>query len=160
MTATSNQRKIPAIAIDQPQASFTKFIENDSNRRILFSGQYGIGKTYFLESFFKENEAEYDAYHLFPVRYEILANQNIFDFIRSDLFVAIEQKYPEAFKSTNPKTKIFKRLKTVLKNEPVRQQLLNIIPKVGHPIGETVTLIQKIKKVNFDEALESTIKNS
>ena len=83
-----------------PTADFEQFLSED-NKRIFFSGSFGIGKTYFLKEFFKsgEREDEYDVYHLFPVTYQISSNENIVEFLKHDMLVELLNKHPEAFKS-------------------------------------------------------------
>ncbi|WP_353124176.1 P-loop NTPase fold protein [Dysgonomonas capnocytophagoides] len=63
----------------------------DNNKRILFSGPYGIGKTYFLRDFFKnENiETDYNVFHLFPVNYQVSNNEDIFELIKIDILYHI-----------------------------------------------------------------------
>ena len=69
--------------------SFKEHIELPENNRILFSGKFGIGKTYFLKKFFDKYKEEY----LYPSRYQISGNEKIIDFIKTDIFTSIlEQK--------------------------------------------------------------------
>ena len=42
------------IPIDKIKADFSDFLNPEYNRRIIFSGSFGIGKTYFLNEFFGE----------------------------------------------------------------------------------------------------------
>lgn len=39
------------VPIDQIKADFGKFLTPEHNRRIIFSGPFGIGKTYFINFF-------------------------------------------------------------------------------------------------------------
>ena len=39
------------IPIDKIKANFQTFLTSDHDRRIIFSGPFGIGKTYFLNEF-------------------------------------------------------------------------------------------------------------
>ena len=94
---TQEQDKL--IPIDAPKTKFEEFLRKD-NKRIFFSGPFGIGKTYFLKKFFNEwHEDKYDVYHLFPVNYQISSNENIVEFLKYDILVELLKKYPEAFKS-------------------------------------------------------------
>ncbi len=43
------------IPIEKVKADFQAFLQPEHNRRIIFSGHFGIGKTYFLKPFFKSN---------------------------------------------------------------------------------------------------------
>ena len=85
------------ISIDAPKADFEQFLSED-NKRIFFSGQFGIGKTFFLQKFFEERTSEYDVYHLFPVNYQISSNENIVEFLKYDILVELLKKHRDAFK--------------------------------------------------------------
>lgn len=80
------------IPIDVPKNDFGNFLTDKDNRRILFSAKFGMGKTYFLKKFFEENQDKYEAYHLFPVRYQILSNENILEFLKYDVVLNLLQK--------------------------------------------------------------------
>ena len=41
------------VPIDKEISKFEHFLDDKSNHRILFSGNFGSGKTYFLNEFFK-----------------------------------------------------------------------------------------------------------
>ncbi|NQU52064.1 MAG: hypothetical protein HQ522_05950 [Bacteroidetes bacterium] len=71
-----------AIPIDKIKADFQDFLVPDHNRRIIFSGPFGIGKTYFLKEFFEEKENEYFPVFLRPINYSILSNEDVFKFIK------------------------------------------------------------------------------
>lgn len=85
------------ISIDKPKGDFECFLEINNNKRIFFSGRFGIGKTFFLQKFFEEHKDKYDAYHLFPVRYQIASNENIVELLKYDILVELFKKYPAAF---------------------------------------------------------------
>lgn len=81
--------------------SISVYIENlydnfqshlDSNKRIMFSGAYGIGKTYFLKHFFESKDDKYNVFHLFPVNYQVSQNEDIFELIKIDILYHILAK--------------------------------------------------------------------
>ena len=76
---------IPEIRIDEPTSEFLKHLE--SNDRILFSGAFGIGKTFFLKHFFNspKMKEKYNVFHLFPINYQIASNEDIFELIKYDI---------------------------------------------------------------------------
>lgn len=92
--ATDEKTLIP---IDLPKSNFSKFIEKDQNKRLFFSGKFGIGKTYFLQKFFEEYKEDFDVYHLYPIRYEISSNENIIELLKYDLLVELSKLHPTAF---------------------------------------------------------------
>ena len=61
-----NQEPI-LITTQQEAEKFDTFLSLPNNHRILFSGKYGSGKTFFLHEFFSTRKKdEYEAFHLFP----------------------------------------------------------------------------------------------
>ena len=87
------------IPIDAPKTDFEQFLRKD-NKRIFFSGPFGIGKTFFLQKFFEQHTSEYDVYHLFPVNYQISSNENIVEFLKYDILVELLNKHSDAFERT------------------------------------------------------------
>lgn len=87
------------IPMEAPQSKFEEFLQQEGNKRIFFSGKYGVGKTYFLQWFFGQRKKDYDIYHLFPVRYQISSNENIVELFKYDIFAQLLEKYPKAFGS-------------------------------------------------------------
>lgn len=83
------------ISIDEPKGDFERFLDYEDNRRVFFSGQFGIGKTFFLQKFFEEHADHYDVYHLFPVRYQITSTENIIDLVKYDILVELLTRHPE-----------------------------------------------------------------
>ncbi|MFA4996479.1 MAG: P-loop NTPase fold protein [Patescibacteria group bacterium] len=88
------------IPIDVPKGDFEYFLKIEANKRIFFSGKFGVGKTFFLQRFFEEHKDEYDVYHLFPVRYQITSNENIIDFLKYDVLIELLKKNPTAFQKS------------------------------------------------------------
>lgn len=43
------------IDITSEKERFDKFISLPDNERLIFSGAFGIGKSYFIDEYFKEN---------------------------------------------------------------------------------------------------------
>ena len=60
---------------------FKSFIDLEDNHRMIFSAKFGAGKTYFLKSFFKKDLDSYEAVFLYPVNYQVCANEDIFEFV-------------------------------------------------------------------------------
>lgn len=64
---------------------FKQHLDAPDNHRIIFSAPFGSGKTTFLNDFFKKNENEYQAFHLYPVNYSVSSNEDIFELIKYDI---------------------------------------------------------------------------
>ena len=129
------------IPIDSIIADFQDFITPDSNKRIIFSGPFGIGKTYFLNKFFNGKTEEYLPIFLRPVNYSLLSNEDVFKLIKYDILYQLIQfkefKIDDAFRiSKGDFTKFF-----VAKNGfAILSNLLKLIPK----IQTTVETVEKL----------------
>lgn len=64
---------------------FKKHLILPDNNQIIFSGIFGIGKTFFLKEFFKENSEKYELFLLSPVNYSISNSDDIIDYIKYDI---------------------------------------------------------------------------
>jgi len=119
------------IPIDKIKSDFQTFLAPDHNKRIIFSGPFGIGKTYFLNEFFNEKE-EYFPIFLRPINYSLLSNEDVFKFIKYDILAQlIAKKKIDIDKEIEIPTS--ENLKSFLKNNKllVLKNLLKIIPKLG-----------------------------
>lgn len=77
----------PILITTQYEAEkFATFLELPDNHRILFSGKYGSGKTYFLHEFFTTRKKdEYETFHLFPTNYAIAKNEDVVKLLHFDI---------------------------------------------------------------------------
>lgn len=73
------------ISVEHQSKLFKEHFEEENNDRIIFSGAFGIGKTYFLDKFFAPTDSEYLAVKLAPVNYSVSANEDIFKLIKYDI---------------------------------------------------------------------------
>lgn len=80
---------IVEIPIDSIEKDFQEFLNMEGNKRILFSGRFGIGKTYFLNTFFQKNKEEYDVFHLYPINYQISRNEDILELIKYNVLLEL-----------------------------------------------------------------------
>ena len=127
------------------EEEFKKHLEIEKNNRIVFSGLYGIGKTTFLKEFFNERE-DYNTIHLFPINYSVLNNEDIFRYIKYDIFynLIIEHKYKFtashfSFLETAPHF-IRKNLVKIFAN------FLLIIPKMGRQLFQLYKELNEVKE--------------
>ncbi len=72
------------IPIDTIKKEFDDFLNMGENSRVLFSGKFGIGKTHFLNEFFKEQKDLYEVFHLYPLNYQINSNDDIAALLKYD----------------------------------------------------------------------------
>jgi len=68
---------------------FDAHIKSANNYRILFSGKYGSGKTYFLQQYFDINKDKYEVFHLFPTNYAVSSNEDIVKLLQFDILYEI-----------------------------------------------------------------------
>ena len=147
--ATSTEKfKIP---IEDLLVEFKTHLEIDGNQRILFSGKFGIGKTYALKSFFEDND-KYECFHLFPINYQISSSENILEFLKYDLLIELLKKSKGVFKKNDYSgLKNWSRI-TYLFVENNPEKLLGTIPKIGRPLKDLINLIKEI--TNFKKEIE------
>lgn len=80
-----NQKQI-LITTQSEAERFETFLALPNNHRILFSGKYGSGKTYFLHEFFiTQKKDEYETIHLFPTNYAIAKNEDVVKLLQFDI---------------------------------------------------------------------------
>lgn len=72
------------IEIKDEQTRFGNFLSEDDNKNIIFSGIFGIGKTYFLKRYFAKND-KYIPIYLMPINYIVSNNEDIFEYIKIDI---------------------------------------------------------------------------
>ena len=138
------------IPIDTPISEFEQFLNIDDNKRIFFSGKYGIGKTCFLQEFFKTREKQHDVYHLFPVKYQITSDEDIMELLRYDILVELVKKDSDFLKiNKNPTaTNFWQKINYFLWQSDNQQSLLHatsVIPKLNQPLAITMTIIKLIE---------------
>ncbi|MCR6641290.1 MAG: KAP family NTPase [Sporocytophaga sp.] len=80
------------IDISKPESDFNSHLSLPSNERILFSGGFGTGKTYFLNEFFNSTNRNCEALHLYPVNYSVASNEDIFELIKFDIIIELFKK--------------------------------------------------------------------
>jgi hypothetical protein len=137
---------------DYPSKEFVKHLSYADNNRILFSGKFGIGKSFFLDYFFKEDvqvrtmaDVRYKAFHMFPVNYSIASNEDIFSYIKYDVITSmllsnIElSEYDFNFLQTAPLYLKDHWIKTLAK-------LVSVVPKIGKPIQDAFDRIEEVRK--------------
>jgi len=80
------------IDITPEENRFQNHLDIPNNNQIIFSGIFGIGKTYFLKEFFKKNSKKHELFLLSPVNYSISNNDDIIDYIKYDIAFELLRK--------------------------------------------------------------------
>ena len=91
------------IGISSESQRFYQFLSQPNNDRIVFSGKFGIGKTYFIDKFF--NEGPYSKVfipiYISPVNYAIASNEDIFEYIKVNILFELLKEIPCDFTKLN-----------------------------------------------------------
>lgn len=80
------------ITIQSPKQKFYQHLSIQNNCRVLFSGKFGTGKSYFLKKYF-EGSSKHNLFWISPINYVVGANQDIFEWIKIDIAKEIITKY-------------------------------------------------------------------
>ncbi|NQU83693.1 MAG: NTPase KAP, partial [Parcubacteria group bacterium] len=135
---------------------FEKHLAIGNNGRILFSGKFGIGKTYFLKEFFRTN-SKYDTFHFSPVDYQINSNEDISEFLKYDILVELNKKNKDIFQEGDYNNLLdLQRLFSIWgKNNftEIFKTGLSCIPKLGRPLKEVTGLVENF--YTFKQEIEA-----
>ncbi|WP_294141910.1 P-loop NTPase fold protein [uncultured Sanguibacteroides sp.] len=75
------------IPIDDETSRFYNYLSY--NERIMFSAQFGDGKTFFLNHFFDNYKEEIYCVKIYPVNYQVEDNKDIFELIKKDILIQL-----------------------------------------------------------------------
>jgi hypothetical protein len=73
------------VSIEDVSLRFNAHLNVEGNNRIIFSGKYGTGKSYFLNTFFEDRKVEYNKFIISPTNYVVSNNEDIFELIKVDI---------------------------------------------------------------------------
>jgi len=136
---------------------FESHLKIKNNTRILFSGKFGIGKSYFLNEFFENKKEDYEAFHLFPVNYQITSNENIIEFLKYDILVELLKKNKNIIqKNDYGNLTDFQRLFHLWGSDnfvEIFKTGVSLIPKLGRPIKDIIELTESFW--NFKKEMEA-----
>lgn len=95
------------INIEKESQRFSDFIQEEGNNNIIFSGIYGIGKSFFINDFFNNQHSDkYIPIFLTPVNYSVANNEDIFEYIKADILLQLLEKVPCDFKNCQISTSV------------------------------------------------------
>ncbi|MBI3233567.1 MAG: NTPase KAP [Bacteroidetes bacterium] len=139
--------------LDHPTEKFKNHLSVPENERIIFSSPFGTGKTYFLKSYFQDNE-KYQVIHLYPVNYSVASNEDIFELVKYDILFELLTKDVE-FENLNIKH-AKELLKFAAKNSHhILAPFLNLIPELGKSM---YTIYEKLQALGEKYVEESDAK--
>ncbi len=135
--------------IDQPAQKFTNHLNVPFNDRIIFSGPFGTGKTYFLEKYFEEN-SNYNVIHLFPVNYSVASNEDVFELIKYDILFELLGLDVDFEHIEIPHIEFLKHF--AAKNaHHILAPFLNLIPETGKSLYSIYEKLQALGEKYFEE---------
>ncbi|WP_289021644.1 P-loop NTPase fold protein [uncultured Salegentibacter sp.] len=92
------------IDVSEEIQRFENHLNREVNKQIIFSGVFGIGKTYFIDKFFENKKDQYLPIKLNPVNYSVANNEDIFEYIKYDISFELLSNYPIQEYSKNEKS--------------------------------------------------------
>jgi hypothetical protein len=152
--ATEQIFKIP---IEELFPEFEDHLKISNNTRILLTGKFGIGKTYFLNVFFESKKEDYEVFHLFPVNYQITSNENIIEFLKYDILVELLKKNKNIIQKNDYGNLIdLQRLLYLWGKDnfvEIFKTGVSLIPKLGRPLKDVIELTENFWK--FKKEIEA-----
>ena len=87
---------------DQVAKEFNNHLQLSDNKRILFSGKFGVGKSSFLNYYFDspENKLKYEVFNISPVDYSAASDDDIILYLKYDLVNLLTERYPDVIDKT------------------------------------------------------------
>lgn len=151
---------------EQPSKEFKKHLEIPENSRILFSGIYGIGKTTFINHFFKEetqnkyfDKTRFNVVYLYPVNYSISTTEDIFKYIKLDILHELLTNYDLDFSNEKISKRTIAAFSVVKNIHNILSPLLLLLPDGTSDVqGEALfSFFQSYK--TLAESLIESVKN-
>lgn len=126
---------------------FGEFLADEENKKIVFSGRFGSGKTTFINFFFGGQDSKfsskYDCFHLFPVNYSVASNEDIFELIKYDILLGLLYKEIQ-IEESDVAPMIWVKKMDYLK---IVSTILSMIPKVGKDLENILNGVLELKKL-------------
>src|SRR5258708_16818933 len=127
---------------------FKEHIEIEDNLRIVVSGVFGSGKTYFLNKFFEGN-SKYNVIKLFPVNYSVAKNEDIFELIKFDILFELLDNPNVLFDKVYFKKLLTAQVFLQQNGYEILKPIIEKTPKIGKSITKIADTLYKFGK-EFD----------
>jgi len=135
------------IPIDKQSEIFKEHLEDPKNERIIFSGIFGIGKTYFLNEYFEAAKDKYVAINLRPINYSISNNEDIFRLIKYDILYELIVTHNLELIVESVSRSIAYGTLFGEKAASLMESFINLIPLLNKEIPDASSLVTFIKKL-------------
>lgn len=83
------------IPTEPEEKRFLQHLEIPDNNQIIFSGIFGIGKSYFIKRFFEKHQDDFLAIKLNPINYAVSQNEDILEYIKYDVAFEVLRHKPQ-----------------------------------------------------------------
>lgn len=136
------------VALDEVSKKFQAHLNVENNFRIIFSGKYGTGKSFFLNRYFDARKEKYNKFLISPVNYVVSSNDDIFELIKVDIikqlfFDGFVQKIP-----TKEKSKVVQALQFLHDNPTIPiKHIVSMFSKVNPYLTITDAMLSGIEKL-------------
>ncbi len=121
--------------IEQPTVveEFKKHLNDEHNKRILFSAPFGTGKSTFLNEYFTNNDQNHIVFKLYPVNYAVASSEDIFELIKYELLAQLFGGYYKQLKIEQNDFALLLVAQSYFLHEadfkPIFKKLFQFIPK-------------------------------
>lgn len=143
-----NQTEI-IIPISTEKDRFAQHLQTENNQRIIFSGQFGSGKTFFLKEFFDKNN-DYEDFFLSPVHYSVSRNEDVFEYIKYDILISLFSKETVEWQETHLSNELLLSFFVKENFIKIAKDTIKHAGKVGKIVSEVIEDIGKYQK-KFEE---------
>lgn len=139
--------KIIKIETSELLNDFKQHLDFENNKRILFSGPFGTGKSTFLKEFSEKENEDFFYLKIFPVNYSVSANEDVFELIKFDLLMQLMGNYHEEINLKKEdftlllKSQMF--IMERMKFMPLLYAILGFSEKIGTPIVDFIKALEK-----------------
>lgn len=157
------------ISIKSESQRFLDFLQEENNNNIIFSGIYGIGKSYFINNFFNNQHSnKYIPIFLTPINYSVANNEDIFEYIKADILLQLLEKVPCEFKNVQISMSVAtyyyinNNIDTIIANILSTAEKVCFKTDIIHQLLELKRNIKKFQKessISEDKEIELFIEN-
>lgn len=155
------------IPVEKQHPVFKDHLDAENNERIIFSGIFGIGKSYFLKDFFEKHKEEYLAINLAPVNYSISSNEDIFKLIKYDILYELIMTHELELDIESVNKLLAFAVMLPAKAKIIFENLVAVIPFLNKEaadftplitlINTSLPLFEEVNKVSKDVNLNSRV---
>jgi hypothetical protein len=128
---------------DELTQAFQRHLELPDNNRIVFSGQFGIGKSTFLRKFFENNKKQ-KIIHLYPVNYSISSNEDILELLKYDILYELLANYKIATEEFNFSDTDIASWFIQNHSIDVMTTIVEFLPTIGKPLSAILKTLKEL----------------